>query len=67
MAEGNDRQQWDYLSHILWFLYEINRDPDNSETKIPANFNPYRQDEKPKPIMKTSDLSFLKQLCKGGE
>jgi hypothetical protein len=67
MAEGLDRQNWDYVSHILWFLYEVNRDPEKGDSKIPAHFNPYRlhQIEKEKPIEKTSDLTFLKQLCRG--
>jgi hypothetical protein len=68
MVEGKDRQNWDYLSQILWFMYEVNKDP-KAESKFPAHFNPYRihQIEKEKPITKTSDLSFLKPMCKGGK
>lgn len=43
--EFRDRMEWNRASALMSLLCNINRDPKRGKVSIPADFNPYAQNE----------------------
>ena len=60
MARGKQKCEWGHTSNLCYYLVLPHKDKDTQLS--PQDFNPFYQEEV-KPI-KTSDLSFLANMCK---
>ncbi len=46
MAEGRDRARWRTASAVMAMTANVNRDPKKGRPLMPADFDPYDNDEK---------------------
>ncbi len=62
MAEAKVRDNWAHTSAILAMIANAHRDPKKTRPFTPADFDPMEQRQSNQPIIRTSDLSILKQV-----
>jgi hypothetical protein len=62
MAEAKSKDSWQHTSTLLALLANINRDPKKQKAFAPDDFNPYKNEQKKKPILKGKDLRILKDV-----
>ncbi len=64
MAEAKAKSDWSRTSALMALLANAHRDPMKTKVFTPADFNPFMDNERKKPVVhtKTKDLSILKSV-----